>query len=96
MFMFGEGGAKRQIAGIVFGGGFALFAAQFLVWLFWQRQALRAARAKGRFKKSDRTRPPEEGQDQGEVGSGRQERPLGFQIAERLRRMADPEILLQT
>jgi hypothetical protein len=27
-------GAKRQIAGIVFGGGLALFAAQFLVWLF--------------------------------------------------------------
>ncbi len=34
MFMFGEGGAKRQIAGIVFGGGLALFATQFLVWLF--------------------------------------------------------------
>src|SRR6187397_3232593 len=34
MFMFGEGGAKRQISGIVFGGGWALFAAQFLVWLF--------------------------------------------------------------
>src|ERR1041384_2133838 len=33
MFMFGEGGAKRQISGIVFGGGLALFAAQFLVWL---------------------------------------------------------------
>jgi type IV secretory pathway VirB2 component (pilin) len=33
-FMFGEMGAKRQIAGIVFGGGLALFAAQFLVWLF--------------------------------------------------------------
>jgi type IV secretory pathway VirB2 component (pilin) len=32
MFMFGEGGAKRQISGIVFGGGLALFAAQFLVW----------------------------------------------------------------
>ena len=31
MFMFGEGGAKRQISGIVFGGGLALFAAQFLV-----------------------------------------------------------------
>ena len=26
MFMFGEGGAKRQISGIVFGGGLALFA----------------------------------------------------------------------
>ena len=34
MFMFGEGGAKRQISGIVFGGGLALFASQFLAWLF--------------------------------------------------------------
>ena len=34
MFMFGEGGAKRQISGIVFGGGLCLFAAQFLAWLF--------------------------------------------------------------
>lgn len=34
MFMFGEQGAKRQISGIVFGGGLALFAAQFLLWLF--------------------------------------------------------------
>jgi type IV secretory pathway VirB2 component (pilin) len=34
MFMFGEAGAKRQISGIVFGGGLALFAAQFLLWLF--------------------------------------------------------------
>ena len=34
MFMFGEGGAKRQIAGIVFGGGLVLFAAQFVTWLF--------------------------------------------------------------
>ena len=34
MFMFGEGGARRQISGIVFGGGLALFAAQFLTWLF--------------------------------------------------------------
>ncbi len=34
MFMFGEGGAKRQISGIVFGGGLALFAVQFLTWLF--------------------------------------------------------------
>ena len=33
MFMFGEGGAKRQLAGIVFGGGLALFAAQFMAWL---------------------------------------------------------------
>jgi type IV secretory pathway VirB2 component (pilin) len=34
LFMFGESGAKRQISGIVFGGGLALFAAQFLLWLF--------------------------------------------------------------
>ena len=34
LFMFNETGAKRQIAGIVFGGGLALFATQFLVWLF--------------------------------------------------------------
>src|SRR4051812_25388753 len=34
MFMFGESGAKRQISGIVFGGGLALFSAQFLAWLF--------------------------------------------------------------
>ena len=34
LFMFGEHGAKRQISGIVFGGGLALFASQFLVWLF--------------------------------------------------------------
>jgi type IV secretory pathway VirB2 component (pilin) len=34
LFMFGESGAKRQISGIVFGGGLALFAGQFLMWLF--------------------------------------------------------------
>ena len=34
LFMFGEQGAKRQISGIVFGGGLALFAGQFLTWLF--------------------------------------------------------------
>jgi type IV secretory pathway VirB2 component (pilin) len=34
LFMYGEGGAKRQISGIVFGGGLALFAGQFLTWLF--------------------------------------------------------------
>jgi type IV secretory pathway VirB2 component (pilin) len=34
LFMFGEAGAKRQISGIVFGGGLALFAGQFLLWLF--------------------------------------------------------------
>jgi hypothetical protein len=32
--MYGESGAKRQISGIVFGGGLSLFAAQFLTWLF--------------------------------------------------------------
>jgi type IV secretory pathway VirB2 component (pilin) len=34
LFMYGEGGAKRQLSGIVFGGGLALFAGQFLTWLF--------------------------------------------------------------
>lgn len=34
MFMFGEAGARRNISGIVFGGGLALGAAQFLTWLF--------------------------------------------------------------
>jgi type IV secretory pathway VirB2 component (pilin) len=34
LFMFAEQGAKRQISGIVFGGGLALFAGQFLAWLF--------------------------------------------------------------
>ncbi len=34
MFAFGEHGAKSQLAGIVFGGGLALFAAQFMLWLF--------------------------------------------------------------
>lgn len=34
MFMFGEGGAKRQTSGIVFDGGLALFAGHFLSWLF--------------------------------------------------------------
>src|ERR1700720_145502 len=34
LFMHGEAGAKRQLSGIVFGGGLALFAAQFLAWLF--------------------------------------------------------------
>src|ERR1700694_2754751 len=38
LFMFGEAGAKRQISGIVFGGGLALFAAQFLPWLFLSGQ----------------------------------------------------------
>ena len=34
LFMFAEQGAKRQISGIVFGGGLALFASQFMTWLF--------------------------------------------------------------
>jgi type IV secretory pathway VirB2 component (pilin) len=34
LFMFAEAGAKRQISGIVFGGGLALFATQFMTWLF--------------------------------------------------------------
>ena len=34
LLMYGEQGAKRQLSGIVFGGGVALFAAQFLTWLF--------------------------------------------------------------
>jgi type IV secretory pathway VirB2 component (pilin) len=33
-FMFGEAGAKRALSGIIFGGGLALFAGQFLLWLF--------------------------------------------------------------
>lgn len=34
LFMYGEGSAKRQLSGIVFGGGLTLFAVQFLAWLF--------------------------------------------------------------
>lgn len=34
LFMFGEGSAKRTIAGIVFGGGLALGAVNFVSWLF--------------------------------------------------------------
>ena len=33
-FAFGEGDSKRMLAGIVFGLGMALGAAQLLVWLF--------------------------------------------------------------
>ena len=33
-FMFGEGGSSRTIAGIIFGGGLALAAPQFVAWLF--------------------------------------------------------------
>ena len=34
MFAFGEGGSKKAIAGIVFGLGMALGAANFIAWLF--------------------------------------------------------------
>ena len=35
MFAFGEGGSKRTLAGIIFGLGMAMGAANFLAWLFW-------------------------------------------------------------
>ena len=34
MFAFGEGGSKSQMAGIIFGLGMALGAANFIGWLF--------------------------------------------------------------
>ncbi|MDE0294444.1 MAG: TrbC/VirB2 family protein [Bryobacterales bacterium] len=34
MFAFGEGGSKRALAGVVFGVGMAVGAANFLTWLF--------------------------------------------------------------
>jgi type IV secretory pathway VirB2 component (pilin) len=34
MFAFGEGDSKRMLAGIVFGVGMAISAANFLLWLF--------------------------------------------------------------
>ena len=34
MFAFGEGGHKRMLAGIIFGVGMAVAAANFLSWLF--------------------------------------------------------------
>ena len=34
MFAFGEGGSKKAMAGLVFGLGMALSAANFLDWLF--------------------------------------------------------------
>jgi type IV secretion system protein TrbC len=34
MFAFGEGGHKRMLAGIIFGVGMAIAAANFLSWLF--------------------------------------------------------------
>src|SRR4030081_578804 len=33
-FMFGEAGAKPALSGMGLGGGLALFAGQFLLWLF--------------------------------------------------------------
>ena len=34
MFAFGEGGSKQQMAGIIFGLGMALGAANFVTWMF--------------------------------------------------------------
>lgn len=34
MFAFGEGGAKRGLAGVIFGTGMAVGAANFLTWFF--------------------------------------------------------------
>jgi type IV secretion system protein TrbC len=34
MFAFGEGGAKRTLAGVVFGVGMAVGAVSFMSWLF--------------------------------------------------------------
>ena len=34
MFAFGEGGSKKAIAGVIFGLGMALGAANFATWLF--------------------------------------------------------------
>ena len=34
LFMFNEGGAKQTLAGIIFGVGMAMGAANFLGWLF--------------------------------------------------------------
>ena len=34
MFAFGEGGSKKAMAGIIFGLGMAMGAANFLTWLF--------------------------------------------------------------
>ncbi len=33
MFAFGEGGSKRTLAGIIFGIGMAMAAAEFLTWM---------------------------------------------------------------
>ena len=34
MFAFGEGGSKKALAGIIFGLGMAMGAANFMAWLF--------------------------------------------------------------
>jgi type IV secretory pathway VirB2 component (pilin) len=34
MFAFGEGGAKRSLAGVIFGVGMAVGAVNFMAWLF--------------------------------------------------------------
>ena len=34
MFAFGEGGSKQALAGIIFGLGMALGAANFITWMF--------------------------------------------------------------
>ena len=34
MFAFGEGGSRKALAGIIFGLGMAMGAANFLAWLF--------------------------------------------------------------
>ena len=34
MFAFGEGGSKSALAGIIFGLGIALGAANFITWMF--------------------------------------------------------------
>ncbi len=34
MFAFGEGGAKRTLAGVIFGVGMAVGAVNFMTWLF--------------------------------------------------------------
>ena len=34
MFAFGEGGAKRTMAGVIFGVGMAIGAVNFMAWLF--------------------------------------------------------------
>ena len=36
MFAFGEGGSKKALAGIVFGVGMAMGAANFMAWLFFK------------------------------------------------------------